>query len=141
MLSDSDITRSSWRLTVRVPTDVLEFLLLGFEEKCANRLILDSLTFFPIGGCGLPAGRPIGTCLRAWELLRWLIRSTSKRSSRPDLAGPFPRSILRNLTSCLGAPEMVAQYIEKEQQAGRLAGPFPLDSSVTRDISPIRADS
>ena len=61
VLSDSDITRSSLRLTVRVPTDVLEFLLLGFEENCANRLILDSLTFFPIGGCGLPAGRPTGT--------------------------------------------------------------------------------
>ena len=32
---------------------------------------------------------------------------------------------------------MVVQYIDTEQQAGRLAGPFPLVSSVIRKISPI----
>ena len=43
----------------------------------------------------------------------------------------------RTPTSCLEAPGMVVQYIETGQQAGRLAGPFPLDSSVIRKISPI----
>ena len=32
----------------------------------------------------------------------------------------------RTLPSCLEAHEMVVQYIDTEQQAGRLAGPFPL---------------
>ena len=43
----------------------------------------------------------------------------------------------RTLPSCLEAHEMVVQYIDTEQQAGRLAGPFPLVSSVIRKISPI----
>ena len=42
-----------------------------------------------------------------------------------------------NLPSCLEAPEMVDEYIKKEQQAGRLAGPLPEDYPGIRKISPI----
>ena len=99
VLSDSEITRS---FSPRVPPDILEFLLIGYEEECANRLISGFKYGFSIGSCGIPEGRAD-----------------------------------RNLTSCLEAPEMVDQYIEREQQAGRLAGPFPINSSVIRKISPI----
>ena len=44
---------------------------------------------------------------------------------------------LRNLSSCLAAPDKVDEYIRKEQQAGRLAGPCPCDYSGIRKISPI----
>ena len=42
-----------------------------------------------------------------------------------------------NLPSCLEAPELVDEYVTKEQQAGRLAGPFPDGYHGIRNISPI----
>ena len=42
---------------------------------------------------------------------------------------------LENLSSCVEAPHVVDTYIQRERQAGLVAGPFPKDFSGVKKIS------
>ena len=88
--------------TPRVPPDVLQRLLRGYDADLAARLVLGFLNGFSTGCQNPPTGR-----------------------------------VLENLSSCVEAPHVVDAYIQRERQAGRVAGPFPKDFSGVKMISPI----